>query len=58
MATLGVKEMGKFLWEGRGKEGEGKSKEEKITRLDTMPLFLKNLSLIKKKSQKKQSVVE
>ena len=43
MATFGCKEMGKFLWEGRGKEGEGKSKEEKITRLDTMPLFLKNL---------------
>ena len=29
MATLGLKEMGKFLWEGRGK---GKGKDKKITK--------------------------
>ena len=30
MATLGLKEMGKFLWEGR--EGEGKGKDRKMTK--------------------------
>ena len=36
MATLGLKEMGKFLWEGRKKrrkkEGKGKGKDKKITK--------------------------
>ena len=39
MATLGLKEMGKFLWEGREKggkrrkkEGKGKGKDKKITK--------------------------
>ena len=38
MATLGLKEMGKFLWEGR---------EKKFAQLpmDAMPLSLKNLLL-------------
>ena len=29
MATLGLKEIGKFLWEGREKEGKGKGKDKK-----------------------------
>ena len=35
MATLGLKEMGKFLWEGRekgGKKGKGKGKDKRITK--------------------------
>ena len=51
MATLGLKEMGKFLWEGREKglscwlSKFGKTKLRQPTvwyyeRLDTMPLFL------------------
>ena len=28
MATLGLKEMEKFLWEGRKKEGKGKGKDK------------------------------
>ena len=36
MATLGLKEMGKFLWEGREKGGKrrekGKGKDKKITK--------------------------
>ena len=32
MATLGLKEMGKFLWEGREKEEKGKDKDKEITK--------------------------
>ena len=60
MATLGLKEMGKFLWEGMEKSLPswlsqfsffcfGKCKEKpgtySILRVDAMPLSLKNLLL-------------
>ena len=32
MSTLGLKEMGKFLWDGREKGGKGKGKDKKITK--------------------------
>ena len=34
MATLCLKEIGKFLWEGREKGGKGKGKDKKITKFD------------------------
>ena len=49
MATLGVKEMGKFLWEGREKSLFFWKMQRKtwylILGMDTMPLSLKNLLL-------------
>ena len=62
MATLGLKEMGKFLWEGRGKglpcwvsqfrktklHSLGKCKK-RVRGLDAMPLFLLD-DLLNKKS--------
>ena len=32
MSTLGLKEMGKFLWDGREKGGKGKGKDKNITK--------------------------
>ena len=32
MATLGLKEMGKFLWEGREKGGKSRKKDKEITK--------------------------
>ena len=31
MTNLGLKEMGKFLWDGREKGGKGKGKDKKMT---------------------------
>ena len=60
MATLGLKEMGKFLWEGREKgmpcwlsqfskvrlENARKNIQYSIFGVDAMPLSLKNLLLM------------
>ena len=43
MATLGLKEMGKFVWEGREKRKTWYS----ILGAEAMPLSLKNLLLCK-----------
>ena len=53
LATLGLNEMGKFLWEGREKSLPSKTKLRQptgqtwysILGLDAMPLSLKNLLL-------------
>ena len=50
MATLGLKDMGKFLLEGEKKEGKGKGKDKKLQNLQllevgfkhTTPLFLQD----------------
>jgi hypothetical protein len=56
VATLGLKEMGKFLWEGRGKSLPSQQNRPfwkmqrktwySILGVDTMPLSLKKLLLI------------
>ena len=49
MATLGLKEMGKFLWEGREKVlPSWLSQFSFALGVDAMPLSLKNLLLNKK----------
>ena len=55
MATLGLKEMGKFLWEGREKSLPSwlsqleNAKKNMVfhSKVDAMPLSLKNLLLIR-----------
>ena len=36
MATLGLKDMGKFLLEGEEKEGKGKCKDKKLQNLQLL----------------------
>ena len=51
MATLGLKEMEKFLWEGREKggkrrkkEGKGKGKDKKLTKFAVPGSRIQNFS--------------